>query len=416
MKGRPFVFAVAIVLLIATLGVSAVSAAGRPSCLVTNTRAGLGSQSLQEAINAAAAGDTLVVSGTCVGTSTVDRSLTLRGVGTATLDGDGAGPVVWVTGGLLVAIGHLTITNGGETYLGGGLRNDGSALTLANVTIAGNDAFNGGGVGNAGGTMIVTNSNVVDNTSESSGGGIYNSGTLFLSNSHVQRNTSNAGGGILSVGDLYLGATVAYLTITRSTVSDNVAEVMGGGISNGASDAAVSVLMLDNSPVSDNTAGTYGGGIDNGGIGTITDSVIRGNHAGTGWWGGGISSSRSPYAGSGVLTVTRSTIEENTASFGGGIGNVSSPPGPGELTIVQSRLRDNAASGIGGAIFNETTVTFGDPTSMIGGNTAAGVAGGIVNAASGTVTGACPTFLGGNVRYLPANTPIDYDGFACPTP
>jgi len=67
-----------------------------PACVVQVARTGAGSSSLQAASNAAAANDTLVVKGTCVGNSTIDRNLTITGVGNnrfgmPTLDGSGFG-------------------------------------------------------------------------------------------------------------------------------------------------------------------------------------------------------------------------------------------------------------------------------------------------------------------------------------
>ena len=52
--------------------------AGRPTCLVTNAGGG-GYRTLQSAVDAASAGDTLKVKGTCVGTTTISKNLTVDG-------------------------------------------------------------------------------------------------------------------------------------------------------------------------------------------------------------------------------------------------------------------------------------------------------------------------------------------------
>src|SRR3954469_1129162 len=82
----------------------AASAAGA-SCLVTETNTRY--TSLQAAVNAAAAGDTVFVKGTCTGTTSIDKDLTVTGQGsggtkTATLNGGGQGPVVSIDSGVTV--------------------------------------------------------------------------------------------------------------------------------------------------------------------------------------------------------------------------------------------------------------------------------------------------------------------------
>src|SRR4051794_33902296 len=71
----------------------AASAAGR-TCLVVDTNTNTSSTSLQDAVNAAAAGDKLFVKGTCTGGTSIDKDLTVTGQSnggtkTATLDGGG---------------------------------------------------------------------------------------------------------------------------------------------------------------------------------------------------------------------------------------------------------------------------------------------------------------------------------------
>jgi hypothetical protein len=80
MKGRWFAAALALGLIAAFWTVAAANSAGRPPCIVSNEHTPLGSRSLQEAIDAAAADDMLVFKGTCLGTSTIDKNLTLQGV------------------------------------------------------------------------------------------------------------------------------------------------------------------------------------------------------------------------------------------------------------------------------------------------------------------------------------------------
>ena len=66
----------------------------------------------------------------------------------------------------------------------------------------------------------------------------------------------------------------------------------------------------------------------------------------------------------GELTITESTITENTADIGGAIHN------SGELTITESALNNNTAQGNGGAIHNDYTGKLTITESTLTGNTA----------------------------------------------
>ena len=123
-------------------------------------------------------------------------------------------------------------------------------------------------------------------------------------------------------------------------------------------------LTLTNSTVRDNTA-LAGGGIFNQGTLTLTNSTVSGNAAPG---GGGIHNL-------GTLFLNRSTISDNTALAGGGIFNDVD----GELTITNSTVGDNTAQA-GGGIWNQGTVALGNST--LSGNSAEG-GGGISNATFG---------------------------------
>src|SRR5438093_3678859 len=125
-----FALALALVLLAAVSAAEPAGSAGGRPCLVSNESSHHHYVSLQKAIDAAAAGDTLVVMGTCFGNFQIDKELTLQGVSTkpfgeATLDGGGAGTVPGLTlgitdpfGGFTVAINDLTITHGTTGEIG----------------------------------------------------------------------------------------------------------------------------------------------------------------------------------------------------------------------------------------------------------------------------------------------------------
>jgi CSLREA domain-containing protein len=112
-----------------------------------------------------------------------------------------------------------------------------------------------------------------------------------------------------------------------------------------------------------------GGGIANNGALTLTNSTIADNSAGI---GGGI-------ANSGTLAIFDSTISSNSSTgWGGGIHN------GGTLTITGSMIADNHATQFGGAIRNDGTLTISSST--IAGNRAEDGGGGIANLGILTLT------------------------------
>jgi hypothetical protein len=186
------------------LALQSAAAAGRPSCLVSNDRTGFGARSLQAAIDAAAPADTLIIKGTCVGPSTLDKRLTLQGVsnkafGTATLDGDHRGPVL-ASGG--ATIRNLTITNG----LGFGIEYA-MGLTLIDSVVTGND-----GIGIWGSDMTIDHSVVTNNA----GHGIALFEVTFTA--HIDHSTISGNGGGGGVG-----VTDGVVELTDSTATDNSA-------------------------------------------------------------------------------------------------------------------------------------------------------------------------------------------------
>lgn len=254
-------------------------AAGHPGCLVSNERAGLGSRALQDGIDAAASGDTLVVKGTCVGISTITKDLRLKGVsnpafGEATLDGDRLGSVLTVSGAVTVAISNLTIADGSANE-GGGIFNWYGTVTLVDSIVSGNTGRDGGGgISNRYGAVAVTDSTIRGNTGITGGGIFTSGGTFTVANSVVTGNSAvpGEGGGIFNGSD-------GTLTLTGSTVAGNDATYDGGGIAN---------------------TGTF----------TLNDSTLTGN---TSFWGGGIANWY------GAFTLNDSTVRGNSARFGGGI-------------------------------------------------------------------------------------------------
>ncbi|TMF41403.1 MAG: hypothetical protein E6I32_20560, partial [Chloroflexi bacterium] len=188
------------------------------------------------------------------------------------------------------------------------------------------------------GTLTLTNSTVSDNIALfDGGGGIDNLGTLTLTNSTVSGNRANFAGGSKGGGIFNLGT----LTLTNSTVSGNtVTHGYGGGIFNG------NTLSLNNSTVSGNSASSSGGGIFTNFEDTLslTNSTVSGNSASGPNGGGGIDNE-------GTLTLSNSTVSGNSASGPNGIGGIKIASfncqtcSPAQADLIFSTIYGNRGSG-----------------------------------------------------------------------
>src|SRR5882757_3356984 len=121
------------------------------------------------------------------------------------------------------------------------------------------------------------------------------------------------------------------LTVNNCTVSGNGAAFSGGGIVNSGSGAAAT-LTITNSTISDNSAtANDGGGILNGAAGSALASVI----------------------------VSNSTLSGNSATGNGGaVANAADVPDLARLTITNSTISDNSATANGGGIYNQGNAQF----------------------------------------------------------
>ena len=281
-----------------------------------------GTDDLQAKIDAAASGDTLLIKGTCTGGFNATHDVTLQGAGQgATLSGAGVAKVLTVYGPA-VTLKNLTLTAGSGDV--------GAAIDIrdgANVSVVGSD--------------------LRGNTARVAGGGVYiENSTLHVVDSVVEQNTATyKGAGIAS---FFATVTVSGSRLIGNTTLNTDGDGNGAGI-----ELYSSTGTLTDSFVSGNSAGSSGGGIDteNGSIVTLTGTTVSGNTAPV---GGGI------FNGGQSMTLTNSSVDHNTGEVGPG-GGIFNDSADGDTALVinssvvafnRSLAADGAPFGGGGGIFN----------------------------------------------------------------
>ncbi len=135
-----------------------------------------------------------------------------------------------------------------------------------------------------------------------------------------------------------IGVSISGLTLANGYAA------FGGAIYNQSADLTLDDLVIEASRAVGFEGGGEGGGVynDSGHV-SISNSTITNNSAD---YGGGVSNS------SGSVLIQNTTISNNNAGFqGGGIYNF------GEATVTNSTLSRNFASGVGGGINNQGSLT-----------------------------------------------------------
>jgi hypothetical protein len=314
----------------------------------------------------------------------------LKDVSISGLTLTGADYARFVQGGAILSRENLTISDSvirdnSSGSSGGGIAHTHGNLSVVRSSITENTAGeNGGGIYAASGTTAeITASTIVDNQARY-GGGIYKSGSFTLTDSTIRGNSAGSGGGIsgsvlvtnstISGNSAFTGGGIkgGIVTVIDSAISDNTANGSGGGI------YSPSRVTVTNSTISGNFAGGGGGGIANIAVGvTVTNSTIRDNSAavGGGIWTRGLSSiTGSTVSGNtasldgggmmitrGVLTVTDSTISANSAREGGGIFSFE-----GALAVNNSTITGNSAGIVGGGIRTQSVAAVLNHTIVAG--------------------------------------------------
>jgi len=286
---------------------------------------------------------------------------------------------------------------------GGAIYNDGSYLEVNSSTLQANQAtFHGGAIFAVEGTTTHINGSMITDNTAPLGGGIfiYHGGLLSVDNSEITDNTASTRGGGISVdfgaelivndsliasnhsgrhgGGIFKDSGWESLptTITGTTFQDNTADWSGGGVF-----IWRTPLTIMDSQFSNNQADEYGGGLgyqDHSTETVLISNTTFENNSAT-WDGGAIH-----FSGE-LMTINTCTIQNNVAENGAGIHNGTADDPYGKyiiradttLTITSSTIQENTASGDGGGAFNEGVMTCGE--SNFFGNESFTLGGGIHN-------------------------------------
>lgn len=380
---------------------------------------------IQAAINAAAAGDTiavaagtyheslswqnkdLVIQGAGEGLSVVDPSAANGGPGgrgllcynlssASKLTGftfrNGAAAANSYGGGMENVVGDLTVSrctfSGNTGGTGGGVYNQACNPTIADCTFSGNSAsVNGGGMANSTGSKpLVENCAFTGNSvSDGFGGGMENDdrSSPTVTDCSFTGNTAGSGGGGMA------NAFESNPVVTNCLYDNNTipsGDGSGGGMYNNNSSPTVTHCAFSNNKLP-YSGKKRGGGMENynGSNPMVTDCAFSGNSA---VYGGGMDN----YQGS--PTVTRCTFSGNSALlYGGGMENFFAD----DPTVINCTIRGNSAYD-GAGMYND----HGFPTivdCVVAQNTAADSGGGICSLAGAVILTNCTVALNscGNV-------------------
>ena len=211
-----------------------------------------------------------------------------------------------------------------------------------------------------------------------------------------------SGGGIRDQGPV-------DLMLNRVILTNNSATADGGGVSMENPNVSTNwALTLDNTTVINNHAGDAGGGIEEDGTGQVViknNSTIADNtciNQGAGVWLDAIA----PATGTSVLNVMNSVVSGNTAGqLGGGIGQA----GSSTVTLSNSTIAHNFATGIGGGFADENNLgTLSVTNSLFLSNSAAGNGGGV--ATGGPTTTISNSEFKGNAAGINTNVTMGSGG------
>ncbi|MGD0174684.1 MAG: right-handed parallel beta-helix repeat-containing protein [Anaerolineales bacterium] len=290
-------------------------------------------------------------------------------------------PITHAYNGAVIHIADGTYT-GNLPILSKGINLEGSGPNTILTEPKGNFPYSQGGViyincPNC--YSLVTIANLtIQNGWANSGGAVYAANSKLTMN-----NVTISGGAGGSGGGLYIEAGATAI-LDQVTISHNQASGIQNqsetGLGGGIYNAGT--LTMTNSTVSENTSAGDGGGIYNLGKADLTGMVIDGNSAPDNGYGGGIENYYNPdYVSIGaVLTLTNSTLRNNHAGTGAGLFNENS-----HADITGTTINNNTAQASGGGILQENWGVINLINSTISGNNGGIEGGGIASGSWSTL-------------------------------
>lgn len=335
-------------------------------------------RTLQQAVNVAASGDEIrVAAGVYTGVQArggvtqvvyIDKTVTVRGGYTTTLDGwttpypltqpttldaQGQGRVVYITGDISPTLDGFIIAHGNATGLRANCHSDADGC--------------GGGIFVLDAHPIVVNNNITNNIAAVTtakptyttgyGGGLYMNGAVraVISGNLIISNVAStaycgAGGGIYlyPYANTISGAQVQFNQVLSNTATTtNYGCAWGGGIHGGPDD-----VLIEGNIIEGNRANGYGGGQGAGlyqwfGSATYLNNLVRGNL--------GSISSQAVYLGHSQSRFEGNRVVDNVTSQGIQL-VISEGDGPTLVNNVVARSGDKtlAAAGYAGAPLTAT--------------------------------------------------------------
>ena len=198
----------------------------------------------------------------------------------------------------------LTISGGGNTINGAGsytpIQVLAGTITIDNIMLQNGFGGNGGAVHIASGADVTITNTIIQSSTATTGGGIWNAGTAKVSDSTVADSSSNSGGGIRNDGTLTVDNTLFSGNSTSRSGE-------GGGLSN------YGTAHFNNSAAIGNS-GAFGAALYTRGVLTVSNSTLSDNAASS--LAGGIY-----IFWSGTTNVYNTTISNSSAKVGGSVLN-----------------------------------------------------------------------------------------------
>lgn len=294
-----------------------------------------------------------------------DSNTTLRSVcgpDTTIINGTGSGATVTFGRYSGSLIDGFQVT-GGTT----GISVEGTQVTINNCQVHDNHGLNGGGISVAQSgdvpTLTLTNSEIYNNSSDRGGGVRIWRGSGHIISDTIVRNNSVTGDSVADGGSGVHLFQIAEMTINNSVIKENVTTntYAGGGMYvSQVPDTTGAGLTVSDSTISDNTTGGSGGGIysDLSKTQFIRSSITGNTAIGN---GGAIA-----HPSAGITTSFENCILADNQGDLGGMAKLNG----GTLDIVNSTIANNLSTSLGGAVYNQlATITIRN--SILWGNQAA---------------------------------------------